>query len=109
MAVASRFRRRGIARSLLMAVDQHAQSLGYPYVCLYVETKNKPAINLYLQCGYRLVPHSAQATAFASAIGLYSGPFATREYYFMYKTIPVAVPVEWERTVAMPGLVAWAA
>jgi hypothetical protein len=29
------------------------------------------------------VPYSPQAMAFASAIGLYSGPFANREYYFM--------------------------
>lgn len=110
MAVSPRFRRRGIARSLLNAVDQHAQSQGYSYVCLFVETKNKAAISLYLQAGYRLVPYSSQAIAFASAIGLYNGPFATREYYFMYKNVPVAVPMEWQQAVAMPPLqVAWSA
>lgn len=29
-----------------------------------------------VQAGYHLVPYSAQAVAFASAIGLYSGPLA---------------------------------
>lgn len=36
------------------------------------------------------MPYSPQAVAFASAIGLYSGALASREYYFCYKRLPIA-------------------
>jgi ribosomal protein S18 acetylase RimI-like enzyme len=49
MAVADPFRRRGVATSLLRAVDEQARQLEVPLVCLFVETKNRSAINLYMK------------------------------------------------------------
>lgn len=49
MAVSEGFRRRGVASGLLKAVDEHAKELGIPFICLFVETKNRSAIELYLK------------------------------------------------------------
>lgn len=87
MAVAPQYRRKGVASELLQAVDADARARNVPLVCLFVESKNTAAISLYMKLGYRLVTYSPQAIAFASAIGLYSGVFRTREYFFMYKYV----------------------
>ena len=87
MAVAEPFRRRGVASSLLRAVDEQARAMGVAEVCLFVETTNRSAIRLYLKAGYNLVPYSPQATAFASAIGLSKGPLANRESFSLSRSL----------------------
>lgn len=103
MAVADPFRRRGIAMSLLTAIDEEAKALGITCVCLFVEMKNRAALSLYLKAGYKLVPYSDKASAFAAAIGLYKGPLANREYYFLYKSVPVPAP-----QTSAPAVQEWA-
>jgi hypothetical protein len=51
----------------------------------------------------QLVPYSDKASAFAAAIGLYKGPLANREYYFLYKSVPVPAP-----QTSAPAVQEWA-
>ena len=90
------YRRQGVAASLLQAVDAHAAAQGISYTCMYVEATNTAALTLYQRQGYHLVAYSAQAEAFASAIGLYKGPFAARQYSFAYKRLSASAPVKKE-------------
>ena len=85
--VKNQFRRQGIGGSLLQAVDEHAHLMDIHYLCMFVEASNQQAMTLYQRAGYHLVPFSQQAEAFASAIGLYKGPFAARQYSFAYKRL----------------------
>lgn len=81
-------RRQGLGASLLRAVEEHAQALRTPYLCMFVEPSNAPALALYTQkAGYNLVPYSPTAEAFAGKIGLYKGPYAARQYSFVYKRL----------------------
>jgi GNAT superfamily N-acetyltransferase len=56
MYVRSGFRRRGLARRLLVAAEQRAQALGYPRLILETGTEQPEALALYEKSGYR--PHA---------------------------------------------------
>jgi len=91
MMVSEAFRRQGVAASLLRVIDTHASQNQIDYICLYVEGSNESALKLYERNGYHLVVFSPQAESFASAIGLYKGPFSARQYSFAYKRLMVGV------------------
>jgi len=91
MMVSEAFRRQGVGASLLRAIDTHASQSQIDYICLYVEGSNESALKLYERNGYHLVAFSPQAESFASAIGLYKGPFSARQYSFAYKRLRVGV------------------
>jgi ribosomal protein S18 acetylase RimI-like enzyme len=93
MMVSEAFRRQGVAASLLRAIDTHASQNQINYICLYVEGSNESALKLYENSGFNLVAFSPQAEAFASAIGLYKGPFSARQYSFAYKRLKVEAAV----------------
>ena len=86
--VATCCRRQGLGASLLQAVEEHAQELRTPYICMFVEPSNAAALALYTRrAGFHFVPYSPTAEAFAAAIGLYKGPYAARQYAFVYKRL----------------------
>ena len=55
LAVAPAYRRRGIARALLAALEQALDARQVGSLCLEVRAGNAPAIALYTACGYRQV------------------------------------------------------
>ena len=56
VAVGQQFRRRGIAEDLVKEVEEIARKdWGYNEVYLYVEQRNKAAVNLYQKLGYRKI------------------------------------------------------
>lgn len=88
-------RRQGMGASLLQAVEEHAQELRTPYICMFVEPSNTAALALYThRAGFHFVPYSPTAEAFAAAIGLYKGPYAAKQYAFVFKRLelPPAPP-----------------
>jgi ribosomal protein S18 acetylase RimI-like enzyme len=94
-------RRQGLGASLLQAVEEHARVLRTPYICMFVEPGNAPALALYTQrAGFNLVPYSPTAEVFAAKIGLYKGPYAARQYAFVYKRLELKAEEKKERTQA---------
>ena len=93
--VAACCRRQGLGAGLLRAVEEHAQVLRTQYIVMFVEPTNTAALALYTQkAGFHMVPYSPTAEAFAAAIGLYKGPYAARQYAFVYKRLKLkAAPV----------------
>ena len=55
LAVAPAYRRRGVARALLAALEQALDARQVGSLCLEVRAGNAPAIALYTACGYRQV------------------------------------------------------
>lgn len=55
MFVVGSFRRRGIARGILAAVEAEARSLGYEYLRLETGKAQPEAVNLYQSAGYRQI------------------------------------------------------
>lgn len=55
LAVSPRVRRRGLARSLMEAVEEHAGEEGAGTIALFVRTDNHQARNLYLSLGYKVL------------------------------------------------------
>ena len=54
MAVRAEFRRQGIGRAMLAAVDAHAGGIyGVSRVCLHVEACNLSALRIYTAAGFR--------------------------------------------------------
>ena len=88
VAVADAYRRQGVASTLLQAVDEHASSLRAQYICMFVDSGNPAALSLYSKAGFMLVNYNPLAESFASAIGLYKGPYSGRQYAFVYKRLP---------------------
>lgn len=56
MAVARAHRRRGVAKRLMLAVEETARAWNVPHLCLHVEQVNVAACRLYRACGYSIVP-----------------------------------------------------
>ncbi len=56
VAVARPWRRRGIARRLMAAVEEEARRLGLRRLTLFVDRGNEPALALYRALGYRPLP-----------------------------------------------------
>jgi ribosomal-protein-alanine N-acetyltransferase len=52
VAVAERFRGRGIGKKLLMTVQRYAGEIGLERIILEVRTGNATAISLYKSCGF---------------------------------------------------------
>lgn len=55
VAVASAFRRQGVADGLMEALRSRAEELGLAFISLEVRAGNEPAIRLYEKHGYRAV------------------------------------------------------
>jgi len=53
VAVSQAYRRRGLAEQLVVAVEDACKDWGYDECFLFVEQRNRPAINLYRKMGYR--------------------------------------------------------
>ncbi len=54
MAVRAEFRRQGIGRAMLAAVDAHAAGThGVSQVCLHVESWNRSALGIYTAAAFR--------------------------------------------------------
>lgn len=56
MFVRTRFRKQGIARQLLAAIEQHARDLGYSEIRLETGTRQPEAVALYESSGYTAIP-----------------------------------------------------
>ncbi|MEW6707981.1 MAG: GNAT family N-acetyltransferase [Pseudomonadota bacterium] len=62
MYVSHDARRRGVAASILHALEQHALALGYSVLRLETGRRQAPAIALYERCGFRhIAPFGAYA------------------------------------------------
>ena len=63
LAVSRRYRRRGLAESLVKAAERIARKeWGYDECYLYVEKRNTAAVRLYQKLGYRTLWEDASAT-----------------------------------------------
>ena len=70
MYVRAPFRRRGLARRLLVAAEQRAAALGYPRLILETGDQQPEAVALYEKSGYR--PHVG--------FGIYAGEAGARYF-----------------------------
>lgn len=60
LAVDSAFRKQGIAKALMRAIEEECLEWGYTETVLVVEAKNKQAIGLYKKSGYKPVLTEAE-------------------------------------------------
>ena len=65
LAVRNDVRREGVGTKLLKKVEEYAANEGYKEIYLHVEIDNGPAMNLYLQNNYNIVPITNIVTNFA--------------------------------------------
>ena len=65
LAVRNDIRREGVGTKLLKKVEEYAANEGYKEIYLHVEIDNGPAMNLYLQNNYNVVPIIDCVTNFA--------------------------------------------
>ena len=60
MSVREPARRQGLARAMLIALEQEAERLGYEFMRLETGSRQRPAMALYQSCGFgRIAPFGA--------------------------------------------------
>lgn len=87
VAVAKVARRRGIARTMMEAVEVHAAAEGVESLFLHVDENNDSALRLYLKNGFKLRKECMESYNFAAALGLLSGSFASTHHLLMVKDL----------------------
>ena len=96
VAVAKAARRRGIARTMMEAVEVHAAEKGVESLFLHVDENNDSALRLYLKNGFKLRKECMESYNFAAALGLLSGSFANTHHLLMVKDLAQASDVALE-------------
>jgi ribosomal-protein-alanine N-acetyltransferase len=74
LEVSPEHRRRGIARELLMRLEESARTAGAAAIWLHVDTENAPAIRLYQEHGYEKQGREEHYYARHRAADIYSKP-----------------------------------
>lgn len=87
VAVLPEARRCGVARQLLSGLDKLAQRHEIESLYLHVDVTNTAAINLYLQCGYRLVERNPIHNEFTRSLNLHDGAIRGRVHHLMRKDL----------------------
>jgi ribosomal protein S18 acetylase RimI-like enzyme len=92
LAVAPAARRRGLATTLLKAVEEYASAKGHDELYLHVEKGNAAAEALYLREGYQLVPRVPWSVAYTEG----HLPKGYDNYLFLWKRIDTETEIATE-------------
>lgn len=88
VAVNQSYRRKGIAKLLMKAVDKIASLRKIETVYLHVDTENKGAIRLYRNAGYRILPKDNPIfSEFTRKLNLHDGFTKGRKHFLLAKDL----------------------
>eukprot|EP00968_Pinguiococcus_pyrenoidosus_P004024 scaffold264_cov317-Pinguiococcus_pyrenoidosus.AAC.38 len=87
MAVASTFRRLGVATDLLRSSELLAAKKGIRELLLHVEVENTGAVALYEKAGFEILPQTPKVLSFAGQMGLLDPVYAMKRYHLMWKKV----------------------